>query len=96
MEMMSSACCMCMLGSIGFLVYDSTKTKTVTPIKTWPEVVGMDIDAAVAYIESQPGRLYVEKYPDTTQAFTMDSNLRRVRVIYNPQTRRVTRVPQYG
>ena len=92
----SSACCVCVIASVGFIAYDSTKTTTYTEVKTWPEVVGMDIDAAVAYIESQPGGLYVEKYPDTTQAFTMDFQQGRVRVIYNQQTRRVTKVPLNG
>jgi len=91
----SSACCVCVIASVGFIAYDSTKT-TPYKAKTWPEVVGMDIDAAVMYIESQPGNLYVRKYPDTTQAFTMDSQQGRVRVIYNQQTRRVTKVPHNG
>ena len=106
----SSACCVCVIASVGFIAYDSTKTTTPYKAKTWPEVVGMDIDAAITYIESQPGGLYVQKfpdthvrkYPDTMQAFTqkrittMDIQHGRVRVIYNQQTRRVTKVPING
>ena len=92
----SSACCVCVIASVGFIAYDSTKTTTPYKAKTWPEVVGMDIDAAITYIESQPGGLYVRKYPDTMQAFTMDFQQGRVRVIYNQQTRRVTKVPLNG
>jgi hypothetical protein len=86
----------CVIASVGFIAYDSTKTTTPYKAKTWPEVVGMDIDAAITYIESQPGGLYVRKYPDTTQAFTMDIQQGRVRAIYNQQTRRVTKVPHNG
>ena len=106
---MSSACCVCVVASVVFIAYDSTKTNlvsklidstktttTYTEAKTWPEVVGMDIDAAAAYIESRPGGWYVEKFPDTHRAFRMDLRPERVRVIYNQKTRRVTNLPRSG
>lgn len=62
----------------------------------WPELVGADADAAVAAIElERPDMLLVRATPHDS-IVSMDYAVRRVRVFFDPATRRVVRAPRVG
>jgi len=62
----------------------------------WPELVGADVDAAVAAIERERPDLLLVRPTAHDSIVSMDYAVRRVRVFFDPATRRVVRPPHVG
>lgn len=63
----------------------------------WPELLGADVDAAVAAVEAErPDMLMVTPTPEGRVVATDVMAARRVRVWFDPATRTVSRVPAIG
>lgn len=63
---------------------------------SWPELVGADAEEAVLTIQQErPDLLVVKAFPEGC-IVSMDWAIRRVRVFYDANTKRVSRAPQVG
>ncbi len=62
----------------------------------WPELVGADVDAAVAAVERERPDLLLVRATPHDSIVSMDYAVRRVRVYFDPATRRVVRAPRVG
>lgn len=67
---------------------------TSSGIRAWPELVGLDVNEAKRILESRaPHRLELVRSPDAVSA-TFDAE--RIRLIYDPNSMRVTETPRVG
>ena len=62
----------------------------------WPELVGIDVQAAVRVIEAERPDLIVVNPVRDGSIVSMDFAVRRVRVFYSVETGKVVRTPRIG
>ena len=69
------------------------QTPAYTGKTSFPEFIGIDVDAAVTNIKSQvPPHFNVIKHPQDA-IMTCDFRQNRIRVLYDPATNKVSRAP---